>query len=82
MGFDAEIITSSEIPVEHRTPPWKLALYITAEEGIEGAVNDVLFNWLGSLGYTGTLNQRWMQYWDAIGYTGAYNDRRRKWLKM
>lgn len=69
------------IPVDQRTPPWKLALYITAQEGIEGAVNDVLYEWLGSLGYTGSLNDRWIQYWEALGYEGSYNDLREQWLK-
>lgn len=69
------------VPIGQRTPPWKLALYLTAQEGIEGAVNDVLYEWLGSLGYTGSLNDRWIQYWEALGYVGSYNDLREQWLK-
>lgn len=43
--------------------------------GLQGSVQDILYTYLGSLGFSGSLQDRLMGYLGGLGYSGALQDR-------
>lgn len=72
--------SSSTIPVDQRSPWYRLAEYLRTQ-GFSGNTNDVILSWLQSEGFGDTWNDGLYQYWESLGLPDDFADKRSAWIR-